>query len=102
MLLAKLALPSLFFHQIILQRNIWRQLTNGLFLPVAVEMLISPQRPGQLANATCHRGACHPVPLGDMGGSEDGDPLASYPVKKTGIWEEEKHLPRLSFDFVPP
>lgn len=46
MLLAKLTLPSLFFHQIILRRNIWRQLTKGLFLPVAAEMLISPQRPG--------------------------------------------------------
>lgn len=30
----KNVLPSLFFHQIISQRNIWQQLTNGLLLPV--------------------------------------------------------------------
>jgi len=43
MLLADLMLPSLFFHQITLQRNIWKQPVNGIFLPVAAEILVSLQ-----------------------------------------------------------
>lgn len=83
----KNVLPSLFFHQIILQRNIWQQLTNGLLLPVGAAAPVPHSCRGswQMPPATtvpiipCHRvtqGTAgmgtrqHRVPCSEQGAGE--------------------------------
>lgn len=61
----------LFFHQMISQRNIWQQLTEGLLPPVVVAVP-GPSVAGAAGNATCHRGATVPCRRVTLGQQERG------------------------------
>lgn len=90
MLLEKSLLPSLFFHQIILQRNIWQQLTNGLLPPVVVAVPLPP--------AAGAAGKCHlppRCPPGDTGAAGTGTHQHRVPCSKRGAGERRNicHVP---------